>query len=81
MPLDKVVGSHSKSPGTFLVLTPKHSDPSSLKPASEASPVPCLKEPFKYDTTFEGEGYVFSFRGRGVLVFGLRDQMQPSANS
>ena len=34
MPLDKVVGSHSKSPGTSRVLTPGRSDPSSLKPVN-----------------------------------------------
>ena len=68
MPLDKVAGSHSKSPGTFLVLTPKHSDPSSLKPASEASPVLCLKEPFKYGTVLESVDYLFWFGGREAPI-------------
>jgi len=51
--LEPLVGSRSQSPGTFRCLTIERSDPSSLKPASEASPVPCLKEPFKYSAGFE----------------------------
>ena len=59
MPLDKVVGSHSKSPGTFSVLTPKRSDPSSSKLDRERYPVPCLKELNKCITGFGKEDYVF----------------------
>ena len=33
------------------------------EPASEASPVPCLKEPFKYDAGFETVDASLSFEG------------------
>ena len=33
------------------------------EPASEASPVPCLKEPFKYDAGFETVDASFEFDG------------------
>ena len=68
--LEPLVGSRSQSPGTSLALTPKRSDPSSLKPASEASPVPCLKEPFKYSAGFESVDYVFNFEGKGMKYKG-----------
>jgi len=35
--------------------------------ASEASPVLCLKEPFKYSVAFKSVDYVFSFNGRAGL--------------
>ena len=65
-----MVNSRRKSPGTVQPLTAGCSDPSSLKPASEASPVPCLKEPFKNDMVFGSGDYVFSFRGRAGLSGG-----------
>ena len=34
-----------------------------LQTASEASPVPCLKEPFKYSAAFKSVDYVFLIRG------------------
>ena len=33
------------------------------EPASEASPVPCLREPFKYDAAFETVDASFAFDG------------------
>jgi len=33
------------------------------EPAGELLPVPCLKEPFKYDIGFESEDYVFTIDG------------------
>ena len=33
------------------------------EPAGELLPVPCLKEPFKYDIGFESEDYVFRIDG------------------
>jgi len=53
---------------------PKRSDPSSSKPASEASPVLCLKEHCQYITVFESEDYSLGFYDKSlkglILKFG-----------
>ena len=38
-------------------------NPAAPQTASEASPVPCLREQFKYDTAFRNVDYVSAFEG------------------
>ena len=80
MPLDKVVGSHSKSPGTVQCLTIGCSDPSSFKLDRERYPVPCLKELDQSITALESVDYVSVFDGTFLLgdgnysrVFGMQE--------
>jgi hypothetical protein len=53
-----------KVPAQSQVLTLRRSDPSSPKPASEASPVPCLKEHMQYITALESEDYSLLITGK-----------------
>ena len=60
-----------KVPAQFQCLTIGCSDPPSPKPASEAPPVPCLKELVQYITGFGSEDYSLEIRFKYLILLTL----------